>query len=116
MTAQCFPLYSILLAVNRTRVDFFSLDIEGHELKVLQTIPWHKVDIRVLTVEWLRIRGGEDLGLGLNSFMEDSGYIRTSTIDDKGHTFDSVFIRDFLNNPRRRRDNNNVQMPIVTKA
>ena len=24
---QCFPLYSILLAVNRTRVDFFSLDV-----------------------------------------------------------------------------------------
>lgn len=47
-TVQCFPFYSILLAVNRTRVDFFSLDIEGHELKVLKTIPFHKVDIRVL--------------------------------------------------------------------
>ena len=45
---QCFPLYSILLAVNRTRIDFLSLDIEGHELKVLQTIPWNKVDIRVI--------------------------------------------------------------------
>ena len=31
---QCFPLYSILLAVGRTSIDFFSLDVEGHELKV----------------------------------------------------------------------------------
>ena len=44
---QCFPLYSILLAVNRTRIDFLSLDIEGSELDVLNTIPWHKVDIQV---------------------------------------------------------------------
>lgn len=44
---QCFPVYSILLAVNQTRVDFFSLDVEGHELLVLKTIPLHKVDIRV---------------------------------------------------------------------
>ena len=47
VSVQCFPLYSILLAVNRTRVDFFSLDIEGHELHVLKTIPWHKIDIKV---------------------------------------------------------------------
>lgn len=47
VTVQCFPLYSILLALNRTRVDFLALDIEGHELKVLKTVPFHKVDIRV---------------------------------------------------------------------
>ena len=48
VVVQCFPLYSILLAVNQTRVDFFSLDVEGHELKILKTIPFHKVDIRVI--------------------------------------------------------------------
>ena len=47
---QCFPLYSILIAINRTYIDYFSLDIEGAELKVLSTIPWHKVYIKVATV------------------------------------------------------------------
>ena len=47
ISLQCFPLYSILLAIGRTRVDFFSLDVEGHELRILNTIPWHKVDIQV---------------------------------------------------------------------
>jgi hypothetical protein len=48
LTLQCFPIYSILLAIGQTRVDFFSLDVEGHELRILKTIPWHKVDIKVL--------------------------------------------------------------------
>ena len=39
---QCFPLYSLLLALNQTRVDFLSLDIEGYELSVLKTIPFEK--------------------------------------------------------------------------
>lgn len=45
--AQCFPLYSILSAINMTTVDFFSIDIEGAELDVLKTIPWDKVLIKV---------------------------------------------------------------------
>ena len=47
VTIQCFPFYSVLLAVGQTRIDFFSLDVEGHELEILKTIPWHKVDIKV---------------------------------------------------------------------
>lgn len=47
VTVQCFPFYSVLLAYGRKSVDFFSLDVEGHELKILKTIPWHKVDITV---------------------------------------------------------------------
>ena len=44
---QCFPIYSILKALNRTTVDYFSLDIEGDELSVLKTIPWKSIDIKV---------------------------------------------------------------------
>lgn len=47
ITVQCFPLYSIMLAVNRSLIDVFSLDIEGDELKVLKTIPLHKLLIKV---------------------------------------------------------------------
>ena len=47
MDVQCFPLYSYLLALNRTKVDYFSLDVEGSELDVLRTIPFEKLDIRV---------------------------------------------------------------------
>lgn len=44
---QCFPLYSILLAIGKTDIDYFSLDVEGYEYKILNTIPWHKVNVKV---------------------------------------------------------------------
>lgn len=44
---RCFPLYSFLVALNTTTVDYFSLDVEGSEYDVLRNIPWNKVDISV---------------------------------------------------------------------
>ncbi|XP_037074379.1 uncharacterized protein LOC119095626 [Pollicipes pollicipes] len=48
---KCYPLYSVLLALNRTSVDFFSLDVEGTEMGILAYMPWHLVDIKILLVE-----------------------------------------------------------------
>ncbi|KAL5011585.1 hypothetical protein ScPMuIL_010136 [Solemya velum] len=50
-TVYCFPLHSILQAINQTRVDFFSLDVEGAEPYVLKGIDFTKVDIRVISAE-----------------------------------------------------------------
>ena len=44
---DCFPLHVLLLALNVTRVDYFSLDVEGAELDVLRTVPFDRIDIRV---------------------------------------------------------------------
>ena len=43
----CLPLITILNAIGNPKIDYFSLDIEGAELAVLNTIPWEKVDIKV---------------------------------------------------------------------
>ena len=60
MPMQCFPLYTLLLALGNPTVDFLSLDVEvcfkqidlfsvklhdfkGPELEVLETVPWAKV-------------------------------------------------------------------------
>jgi len=48
---QCFPLYSLLMALGNPVIDLFSLDIEGAELQVLKTVPWDKVNIQVLIIE-----------------------------------------------------------------
>lgn len=34
---KCFPLYTILLALNRTQIDLLSLGCQGQELEILQT-------------------------------------------------------------------------------
>ena len=36
---------------SKTKMFFFSLDIEGGEFQVLKTIPWDLVDIQVLSIE-----------------------------------------------------------------
>ena len=52
--SEVVPLYyhmtmlSLLLALDKPKVNYFSLDIEGAELQVLRSLPWHLVDIEVL--------------------------------------------------------------------
>merc|ERR1712130_388901 len=72
---QCMPLYTILLAMGNPTVHYFSPDIEGAEFPVLKTIPWDKVDIRVLSVETHlagRIYPGDRKDL--IAYMEKVGY------------------------------------------
>ena len=40
---HCLPIFTLLAALDFPTVDFFSLDVEGAELGILQTIPWHQV-------------------------------------------------------------------------
>ena len=43
----CVPLEALLLALRWTTVDYFSLDVEGHEYAVLAALPFDRLDIRV---------------------------------------------------------------------
>ena len=86
---QCLPIYSILLASRRTNIDFFSLDIEGAELDVLKTIPWPKVDIKVILVEYAHIKEGKK---ALIDYMTSNGY---TSLPNKGSWWqDIVFVKN----------------------
>ena len=47
----CFPFESYMLALGRDTVDFFSLDIEGFELPVIQSINYTKFTVKTWTIE-----------------------------------------------------------------
>ncbi|KAK8752328.1 hypothetical protein OTU49_004878 [Cherax quadricarinatus] len=68
---KALPLYSILKAMNATFVDFFSLAIEGFEMKVLRTLPWDKIKFRLMCVKINRIPEGSK---ALIKFMKKHGY------------------------------------------
>jgi hypothetical protein len=70
-TVPCFPLATILLALNRSHVDYWSLDVEGLELDVLKTVPFDSLDISVLSVEYNHVTEGKD---AVRSYMEGQGY------------------------------------------
>jgi len=54
---KCFPLNSILLASNQSKIDFLSLidldsPVDGvNQFDFLQNIPWYQIDIKVFFVE-----------------------------------------------------------------
>ncbi|XP_069679360.1 protein Star-like [Periplaneta americana] len=49
---KCFPLFSLLLAINATTFNYLSLDAEGAEIQVLKTIPIDRVQVDVIGVAW----------------------------------------------------------------
>ncbi|XP_075229836.1 EGF receptor activation regulator Star isoform X2 [Lycorma delicatula] len=74
---QCFPFYTYMIALNVTYVDYFSLDVEGVELDVLETIPFDKVHIQTLSVEFAHVKRGREEIL---QFMSGKGYRLHDTV------------------------------------
>ena len=52
VAVQCFPLHSIMEALGRSHITYLSLDVEGPELDILRTIPWDRLRIDVMGVEY----------------------------------------------------------------
>ncbi|XP_057380610.1 uncharacterized protein LOC130703006 [Daphnia carinata] len=95
-SVQCFPLYSILVAIGKTEIDYFSLDVEGSEFKILKTIPWHKVDIKTLTVEWDHTPEGE---AAISRLMKNNKFVKFGHIE-MAFSREVVYVKDFLQNLR----------------
>ena len=82
---QCFPLQSVLLALDNPTVDYFSLDFEGSEFAILNNPDWDNVDISIISIEMQH--AGEIFDgtkQEIRNFLESKGYqlIDTVKIDD----------------------------------
>ena len=87
--ALCLSFYSILLSVGNPVVDYLSLDIEGAELPVLKTIPWDKVDIKVLSIECGQIARCN----AIDSFITSVGYKLVYQIPSAAKPQDIIYIK-----------------------
>ena len=67
---NCKSLLSIMNAIGTKHIDYFSLDVEGGELIILNSIPWDKLDIDLFTIETDQNRNE------IIAFMEGKGYER----------------------------------------
>ncbi len=86
---QCFPLYTVLMALGNPQVDFISLDIEGAEMPVLKTIPWDKVNIRALMIEVNHMGKVFEGSLkDLEHFLDEIGYKYYKSVQ-----IDNIYIR-----------------------
>ncbi|CAG0887687.1 unnamed protein product [Darwinula stevensoni] len=68
---KCYPLHMLLDALDITTVHFFSLDVEGLELKVLKTLPFHRIQFHVIEVEFIFNDEGKQ---ALKNFLLSLGY------------------------------------------
>ena len=76
------------MAVGQTGVDYFSLDVEGPELEILQTIPFDKMAIDVISIEYkvlgVNRREGRDSSLkklqNIRNFFKALGTYREAGI------------------------------------
>jgi len=48
---QCFPLASIMQQLGRSTIDYWSLDVEGAELKILSHTDFDKIEVGVMSIE-----------------------------------------------------------------
>ena len=108
VVVTCFPLNSIMEALEVSHVDYLSLDVEGPELEILQTVDWSRLRVDVITVEY-SIRGRAKSGTekvnvlatlrklrNIRKFFSDTGIYREVSVlrpgsDARGH--DVVFSR-----------------------
>ena len=80
----CFSLETMMLALNRTSIDYFSLDVEGHERQVLDAIPWTRINIRAITIEYPDLKGAarQDGINKLKLYMKQNGYRDVGQFDE----------------------------------
>ena len=82
---QCLPLTSIIKAMGNPTIDYLSLDIEGAEFPVLQSIAFDEVDISVISIEVNHVGQIFDgRKANLDTLMRRNGYefYKSVEIDD----------------------------------
>ena len=86
--------YCCLNVIKNSSI-FFSLDVEGSELQILQTIPFDRVDIKIIDVEHKHLgRIFPGSFQELHELMEVNGYdFLVETKDPFGYPNDVIYVK-----------------------
>ena len=80
---QCYNLNEVLISYNIFNIDYCSLDIEGGEFNVLQTIDFEKFNIYAFSVE------NNYHELKFKKFMKSKGYKLVEVMD-----CDDIYVKE----------------------
>eukprot|EP00746_Dinoflagellata_sp_MGD_P154660 gnl/MRDRNA2_/MRDRNA2_84970_c0_seq1.p1 gnl/MRDRNA2_/MRDRNA2_84970_c0~~gnl/MRDRNA2_/MRDRNA2_84970_c0_seq1.p1 ORF type:complete len:328 (+),score=46.25 gnl/MRDRNA2_/MRDRNA2_84970_c0_seq1:81-1064(+) len=67
----CEPLAALLKKIMRKTIDFWSLDVEGSEASVLETIDFREIEIGLLLIE---MNKDENNNRGIRAVMDEHGF------------------------------------------
>lgn len=94
---KCFPVYTLMLAVNRTSIDLLSLGCQGQELQILQTIPFDRVHIKVISIHLVHYYEEDELIIDVDEYVQNITRFLLSKSYKMVRSFDRNFIYQYVN-------------------
>ena len=81
VSVPCYPLDQVLKAIGRSVVDYWSLDTEGSEVKILNATDFDAIEVGLITVEHQRKRPKRN---AIHTVLESRGFkrVRCDNLDD----------------------------------
>ncbi|XP_050077366.1 protein Star [Anopheles maculipalpis] len=93
---KCFPVYTLMLAVNRTSIDLLSLGCHGQELQILQTIPFDRVHIKVISIHLVHYYEEDEMMIDVDEYVQTIGRFLMSKSYKLVRSMDRNFIYQHL--------------------
>eukprot|EP00747_Dinoflagellata_sp_TGD_P079015 gnl/TRDRNA2_/TRDRNA2_160334_c0_seq1.p1 gnl/TRDRNA2_/TRDRNA2_160334_c0~~gnl/TRDRNA2_/TRDRNA2_160334_c0_seq1.p1 ORF type:complete len:324 (-),score=45.43 gnl/TRDRNA2_/TRDRNA2_160334_c0_seq1:108-953(-) len=90
VSVPAYPLNMVMKQLNRTTIDYWSLDVEGAELSILQGTDFKTLEIGVITVEYNGQQQPIQALLEQNGFQlaqsgyQDDYYVNTAYFEKRG--------------------------------
>lgn len=94
---KCFPVYTLMLAVNRTSIDLLSLGCQGQELQILQTIPFDRVHIKVISIHLVHYYEEDELIIDVDEYVQNITRFLLSKSYKMVRSYDRNFIYQYVN-------------------
>lgn len=89
---KAIPLELLLACVNRSTVDFWSLDVEGVESKILESFPFAKIEVGVLLVEIDIQRFGERRRKKIGDILAKNGFKMCGQTKRNSQMQDGIYV------------------------
>ena len=93
INVQCFTFDSVMKALGHTHIDLFSLDVEGAEIPILQSIPFSDFTIDVILVEYFVVGSASKRKIKYNQIKDLLNQTQMYDFVGTIHSFDMLFVR-----------------------
>jgi len=96
VAVPCGPLGDWLKLLGVRHIDFFSLDVEGAELMVLNTIDWGALTVRVLLSECKAVGCTHAQDMAVSELLSLHGMSRAGVLRARHDIWDAVYVNSSL--------------------
>ncbi|XP_055640105.1 protein Star isoform X2 [Toxorhynchites rutilus septentrionalis] len=93
---KCFPVYTLMLAVNRTSIDLLSLGCQGQELQILQTIPFDRVHVKVISIHLVHYYEEDEMMIDVDEYVQNITRFLLSKSYKMVRSYDRNFIYQYV--------------------